>query len=65
MELFISYFEYNPGNFIKNIAKVFYLSWKISKTFIQYLKNDSNQIIDYQLIKTYHDICNDTILVFS
>jgi len=51
IELFISYFEYNPGTFIKNIAKVFYLSWKISKTFIQYLKNYSNQIIDFQLIK--------------
>lgn len=55
MESFISYFDHDPGDFIKNIAQSLYLSWKISKNFIRILVNSINKCIDNQLISTFAD----------
>jgi cell division protein FtsB len=55
MESFISYFDHDPGDFIKNIAQNLYLSWKISKNFIRILVNSINKNIDNQLISYFAD----------
>jgi hypothetical protein len=40
----------SPPEWIKNIAKVFYKSWKISKDWLVILKNCLHQVMDSQLI---------------
>ncbi len=41
----------NPAEWIKDIAKVFYKSWKISKNWLVVVKNSLAQAADYQLLK--------------
>ena len=41
----------NPSEWIKDIGKVFYKSWKISKNWLLVVKNSLTQIIDYELLK--------------
>jgi hypothetical protein len=43
--------QQTPSEWIENIAKVFYKSWKISKNWLVVMKNSLAQVIDYQLIK--------------
>ena len=40
----------SPPEWIRNIAKVFYESWKISKNWLIVLKNSLAQVMDYQLL---------------
>jgi hypothetical protein len=41
----------SPSKWIKNIAQVFYKSWKISKNWLVVVKNSLAQVADYQLLK--------------
>jgi len=41
----------SPSEWIKNIAKVLYKSWKISKNWLVVVKNSLAQGVDYQLLK--------------
>lgn len=41
----------NPSEWIKDIGKIFYKSWKISKNWLLVVKNSLTQIIDYELLK--------------
>ena len=41
----------NPSEWIKDIGKIFYKSWKISKNWLLVVKNSLTQVIDYELLK--------------
>jgi Transposase DDE domain len=41
----------NPSEWIREIGKIFYKSWKISKNWLLIVKNSLNQIVDYELLK--------------
>lgn len=41
----------NPSEWIKDIAKVFYKSWKISKNWLIAVKNSLAQVADYEILK--------------
>ncbi len=41
----------SPSEWIKEIGKIFYKSWKISKNWLLIVKNSLNQIVDYELLK--------------
>jgi hypothetical protein len=41
----------NPSEWIKEIGKIFYKSWKISKNWLIVVKNKLTQIVDYELLK--------------
>lgn len=41
----------NPSEWIKDIGKIFYKSWKISKNWLMVVKNSLTQVIDYELLK--------------
>lgn len=41
----------SPSEWIKNIAKVFYKSWKISKNWLVVVKNSLAKALDNQLLK--------------
>ncbi len=41
----------SPSEWIKDIAKIFYKSWKISKNWLVVIRNSLAQAVDYQLFK--------------
>ncbi len=41
----------SPSEWIKDIGKIFYKSWKISKNWLLVVKNSLTQIIDHELLK--------------
>jgi hypothetical protein len=41
----------NPSEWIKDIGKIFYKSWKISKNWLLVVKNSLTQMVDYELLK--------------
>ena len=41
----------NPSEWIKEIGKIFYKSWKISKNWLIVVKNKLTQIVDYELLR--------------
>ena len=41
----------NPSEWIKDIGKIFYKSWKISKNWLLVVKNSLTQVIDYELLR--------------
>jgi hypothetical protein len=41
----------NPSEWIKEIGKIFYKSWKISKNWLTVVKNKLTQIVDYELLR--------------
>jgi hypothetical protein len=41
----------SPAEWIKEIGKIFYKSWKISKNWLLIVKNSLNQIVDDELLK--------------
>ena len=41
----------NSSEWIKDIGKIFYKSWKISKNWLLIVKNSLTQIVDYELLR--------------
>jgi hypothetical protein len=41
----------SPSQWIKEIGKIFYQSWKISKNWLIVVKNKLTQIVDYELLR--------------
>ena len=41
----------SPSEWIKEIGKIFYKSWKISKNWLIVVKNKLTQIVDYELLR--------------
>lgn len=41
----------NPSEWIKEIGKIFYKSWKISKNWLTVVKNKLTQVVDYELLR--------------
>jgi hypothetical protein len=41
----------NPSEWIQDIGKIFYKSWKISKNWLLIVKNSLTQVVDYELLK--------------
>ena len=41
----------NPSEWIKDIGKIFYKSWKISKNWLLIVKNSLTQVVDYELLR--------------
>ena len=48
--------EESPPEWIKNVAKVFYESWKISKSWLTILKNSLSKVINYQLVTLLNSV---------
>ena len=42
--------EVNPSEWIKNISKIFYVHWKISKRWLLIVKNSLSKVIDNELL---------------
>ena len=42
--------EEHPSEWIRNISKIFYESWKISKSWLQIIKNSMAKVIDDELL---------------
>jgi len=45
----------SPSEWIKDIAKIFYKSWKISKNWLVVIRNSLAQTVDYQLVKLLNE----------
>lgn len=45
----------SPSAWIKDIAKIFYKSWKISKNWLVVIRNSLAQAVDYQLLKLLNE----------
>ena len=42
--------EESPSEWIRNISQIFYESWKISKSWLQLIKNSLSKVIDNKLL---------------
>ena len=42
--------EESPSEWIRNISKIFYESWKISKSWLQLIRNSLSKVIDNELL---------------
>ena len=42
--------EESPSEWIRNISKIFYESWKISKSWLQIIKNSLSKVIDNEIL---------------
>ncbi len=42
--------ELNPSEWIKNISEIFYVHWKISKSWLLIVRNSLSKVIDNKLL---------------